>query len=130
MGQNPLYEICSKILNKIYCTSYVKFSKDLLYELCSKILKRSTLRATNFWVNGKYHRDTVKDKNLCTIHRTIVVKLPLLRAVWAGQRSIICFVILIEFFLRSLARSVPIYRHFESNRANWRSSERFTKKII
>ena len=32
------------------------------------------------------------------------------------------------FFLRSLARSVPIYRHFQSNRANWRSSEHFTKK--
>ena len=35
-----------------------------------------------------------------------------------------------RFFLRSLARSVPIYRHFQSNIANWRSSEHSTKKII
>ena len=34
-----------------------------------------------------------------TVHRTIVVKLPLLQAVWAGQGSILCFVIWIDFFL-------------------------------
>ena len=34
------------------------------------------------------------------------------------------------FFLRSLALSVPIYRHFQSNGANWRSSKHLTKKFI
>ena len=34
-----------------------------------------------------------------TVHRTIVVKLPLLRAMWAGQGSILRFVIWIDFFL-------------------------------
>ena len=34
------------------------------------------------------------------------------------------------FFLRPLALSVPIYRHFQSNGANWRSSKHLTKKFI
>ena len=34
------------------------------------------------------------------------------------------------FFLRSLALSVPIYRHFQSNGANWRSSKHLTKIFI
>ena len=34
------------------------------------------------------------------------------------------------FFLRSLALSVPIYWHFQSNGANWRSSKHLTKKFI
>ena len=37
---------------------------------------------------------------------------------------------IITFFLRSLALSVPIYRHFQSNGANWRSSKHLTKKFI
>ena len=32
-----------------------------------------------------------------------------------------------RFFLRSLARSVPIYRHFQSNRVKWRSLKPWTK---
>ena len=42
---------------------------------------------------------TVENKNLCTIHRAYGVKLPLLRAVWAGQGSILPLVKWIEFFL-------------------------------
>ena len=34
------------------------------------------------------------------------------------------------FFLRSLALSVPIYRYFQSNGANWQSIERWTKKKL
>ena len=34
------------------------------------------------------------------------------------------------FFLMSLALSVPFYRHFQSNGANWRSSKHLTKKFI
>ena len=37
---------------------------------------------------------------------------------------------IIKFFLMSLALSVPIYKHFQSNRANWRSSKHLTKKFI
>ena len=33
-------------------------------------------------------------------------------------------------FLRSLALSVPIYRHLQSNGANWRSSKHLTKKKL
>ena len=35
-----------------------------------------------------------------------------------------------SFFHRTLALSVPIYRHFQSNGANWRSSKHLTKKFI
>ena len=38
-------------------------------------------------------------KPMCTIHRAYGVKLPLFRAVWAGQGSILPFVIWIDFFL-------------------------------
>ena len=34
------------------------------------------------------------------------------------------------FFLRSLALSVPIYRNFQSNGANWRNIKCWTKKFI
>ena len=37
---------------------------------------------------------------------------------------------IITFFLRSLALSVSIYRHFQSNGANWRSSKHLTEKFI
>ena len=61
---------------------------------------------------------TVEDKNLCTIHRNIVVKLPYLRAVWAGQGSILRFVILMEFFLGpwlDVCQFVEISNQMESN---------------
>ena len=61
---------------------------------------------------------TVELKNLCAIHRTIVVKLPLLRAVWAGQGSILPFVILIDFFLGPwlvVCQFVEISNQMESN---------------
>ena len=35
-----------------------------------------------------------------------------------------------SFFLRSLALSVPIYRHFQLNGANWRSSKHLSKKFM
>ena len=53
-----------------------------------------------------------------TVHRTIVVKLPLLRAVWAGQGSILRFVILIHFFLGpwlDVCQFVEISNQMESN---------------
>ena len=61
---------------------------------------------------------TVELKNLCAVHRTIVVKLPLLRAVWAGQGSILRFVILMEFFLGpwlDVCQFVEISNQMESN---------------
>ena len=82
---------------------------------------------------GKLYLCTVQLKSLCTIHRTIVVKLPLLRAVWAGragQGSILRFVILIDFFLRSLAQCVPICRNFQSNVVKWRSNVTCIERIF
>ena len=61
------------------------------------------------------------------IHRTIVVKLPLLRAVWAGQGSILRFVIWIDFFLGPwlvVCQFVEIFNQMESN-GDVTSIERF-----
>ena len=56
-------------------------------------------RTYSYKKNSCSLRNTVELKNPCAIHRTIVVKLPLLRAVRAGQESILRFAILIDFFL-------------------------------
>ena len=72
----------------------------------------------DFHCENIYCNDTVELKNLCAVHRTIVVKLPLLRAVWAGQGSILRFVILMEFFLGpwlDVCQFVEISNQMESN---------------
>ena len=59
------------------------------------------------------------------------VKLPLLQAVCAGQGGVDPPPRKMNtFFIRSLALSVPIFRHLQSNGANWRSSKHLTKKFI
>ena len=69
------------------------------------------------------------DRKDWTLNRAIEVKLPWLRAVPAWQEWILPLEKWIHFFLRSLAVIVSIYRHFQSNGANWRSKKHLTKKI-
>ena len=69
------------------------------------------------WNSSKEFSYSCGQKGL-TVHRTIVVKLPLLRAVWAGQGSILRFVILMEFFLGpwlDVCQFVEISNQMESN---------------
>ena len=47
----------------------------------------------------KLHRHTVGEKKDSTLHRAYGVKLPLLRAVWAGQGLILPLEKLLHFFL-------------------------------
>ena len=66
---------------------------------------------------------TVKDKNLCTIacfwsKTTLIASSVCEIGVNPPLRKIN------TFCLRSLALSVPIYRHFQSNGDNWRSIKR------
>ena len=63
---------------------------------------------------------TVGELKDLTLHRTIVVKLPLLRAVWVGHGSIFHFVIWIDFFLGpwlEVCQFVEISNQIESNGA-------------
>ena len=57
-------------------------------------------------------------KPMCTIHRAYGVKLPLLRAVWAGQGSILPLVKWIDFFLGPwlvVCQFIEISNQMESN---------------
>ena len=69
---------------------------------------------------------TVGELKDLTLHRTIVVKLPLSRAVLSEQG----YCKMDRFFLRSLALSIPIYRNFQSNGVKWRSIKLRIKKVM
>ena len=64
-----------------YITLFLCSFRDQLHITLYNTLKTPNLRfkVCYYYFNGfrtDFIRNTVKDKNLCTIHRTIVVKLP------------------------------------------------------
>ena len=78
------------------------------------------MKGYEYEIRAKRHTYSLGKKD-STLHRAHGVKLPLLRVVMAGQGLIILpLEKRIHFFLRSLTLSVLIYRHFQSNRDNWR----------
>ena len=102
---------------------FKKFNMDITEKMVSFQIIQNVLILKRTLV------DTVKDKNLCTIacfwsKTTLIASSVCEIGVNPPLRKIN------TFCLRSLALSVPIYRHFQSNGAYWRSIQRWTKKFI